>query len=155
MLFSSVGRRVNCSKLLKKSVGLLLFSIIFFNLFLIHIKNCKERENKDVQVKTIEVDFTEDGEYIYSKIRCELATLTVGVLVNNVGMTFGSGSFLESLKSGNQLSEIINCNVTSMARMTSLILPGMMKNQRGLIINIGSLSAVCSPLDTIYGATKV
>ena len=71
-------------------------------------------------------------------------------------MTYGSGPFLESLQSGNQIADIIHCNVTSMVSMTQLILPAMIKKRKGLIINIASLSGVgSSPLDTLYGATKV
>lgn len=47
-------------------------------------------------------------------------------------------------------------NITSMNRMTLIVLPGMQERRRGLIINISSLSAVApTPLLTLYAASKV
>lgn len=50
----------------------------------------------------------------------------------------------------------LSSNVVSMARMTHIVLPQMLNRQRGIIINIGSISgAFSTPLATIYAATKV
>ena len=54
------------------------------------------------------------------------------------------------------LNDIINCNVMSMARLCYIVLPQMIRRQKGLILNIGSLAgAMSTPTFTIYGATKV
>ena len=100
-------------------------------------------------MRTIAVDFTE-SQSIYPKLRMELSNLPVGVLVNNVGMSYGSGPFMEKIESGDQLNDIINCNVMSMVRMTHIILPNMVKRKNGLIINVGSIASVGStPMDGI------
>ena len=43
-----------------------------------------------------------------------------------------------------------------MIRMTHMILPGMLRRNRGVVLNIGSISgAFSTPLATVYAATKV
>lgn len=103
------------------------------------------------------MDFTnEDQSVIYAKLGSELANLPVGVLVNNVGMSVGAGPFLDVFPDGELLGDMVNCNVMSMARMTHLILPGMMRRKSGVVINIGSIASVgVTPLEAAYGATKV
>lgn len=60
------------------------------------------------------------------------------------------------VSSGDEFRRIINCNMMSAARMTNLILPGMRKRRRGLIINIGSIAGTGFAIHrATYGATKV
>lgn len=107
-----------------------------------------------VKIRTIEVDFTE-SQTIYPILRFELADLSVGLLVNNVGMDIPLGPFAE-LQTDEEIENVINCNVMSMARLTNILLPGMRRKQRGIIINLGSILGVGStPTATLYGATKV
>lgn len=107
-----------------------------------------------IQIRTIAVDFTE-GQSIYPMLRFELANLSVGLLINNVGMDVPLGPFAE-LESDEEIEKIINCNIMSMARLTNILLPGMRKKLRGIIINVGSIWGTGStPWATIYGATKV
>lgn len=108
-------------------------------------------------MKTIAVDFTE-GRSIYAKLRQELDGLPIGMLVNNVGMILECGPFalMPGQQGGDRLTDLINCNVNSLVRMTDLVLPGMIQRNRGLILNIGSLLGTgSSPMYTTYGASKV
>lgn len=46
--------------------------------------------------------------------------------------------------------------MVSVTRMTGLVLPGMVKREKGVIINVGSGSSVIpSPLLAVYAASKV
>jgi len=106
-------------------------------------------------IKTLAVDFT-DGQSIYPKLRTELNSLELGVLVNNVGMIIESARFVADIPNEKEINDIINCNVMSMARLCYIVLPQMIRRQKGLILNIGSLAgAMSTPTFTIYGATKV
>ena len=108
-----------------------------------------------VELKTVAVDFT-DGQTIYSKLKSELGELEIGILVNNVGMAVGFAQRFGDIDDDRCLHDIVNCNIMSMARMTHMVLPQMLQRQRGIIVNIGSISgAFSTPLATIYGATKV
>ena len=70
-------------------------------------------------------------------------------------MAVGFAEPFADIADDQQLHDVVNCNIMSMARMTHIVLPLMMERQKGIIINIGSISgAFSTPLATIYGATK-
>jgi len=122
-----------------------IFQYFYFNLELI---------NSSIEIKTIAVDFNE-GQSIYPKLSAELNRIQIGILINNVGMALKHGQpFYENEE--DDVHNIINCNIMSMVRMCHIVLPQMIQRKSGVIINIGStLSAMPSPLWTIYGGTKV
>jgi len=74
---------------------------------------------------------------IYDHIETELASLDIAVLVNNVGMV---GNFpleyVASVDRLNEIDELVSNRCVSMSKMTWLVLPGMEKRKRGIIINI-------------------
>ena len=108
-----------------------------------------------IQVKIIAVDFTGDAS-IYRQMAAELADLDIGVLINNVGMCDNFCEPFAEIGSEQVIDDLITCNVVSVPRMTHMVLPGMLRRRRGVIINIGSIAgAVSTPLGTLYGATKV
>lgn len=54
------------------------------------------------------------------------------------------------------MSNLIKANIVSVTRMTKLVVPAMVKREKGVVINIGSASSIIpSPLLTVYAATKV
>lgn len=63
------------------------------------------------------MDFT-DGDSIYPKLRAELANLSIGILVNNVGMTIHS-PFVD-IDPEEKLCDIIKCTVRNMAFIVDL-----------------------------------
>ncbi|XP_015980619.1 testosterone 17-beta-dehydrogenase 3 isoform X3 [Rousettus aegyptiacus] len=104
-------------------------------------------------VKIIQVDFTKDD--IYEYIKEELKGLEIGILVNNVGML---PSFLPShfLNTPGDIQSLIHCNITSVVKMTQLILKDMESRRRGLILNISSGVALFPwPLYSMYSSSKV
>ncbi|XP_028323001.1 hydroxysteroid (20-beta) dehydrogenase 2 [Gouania willdenowi] len=111
-----------------------------------------------VKTRTLCADFTE-GENIYPSIAQQLQGLTIGILVNNVGMTQADhfACFLDfDADTEKKITKIINCNMLSVAQMSRLVLPGMVKREKGLIINMSSIMGIRpQPLLTLYSATKV
>ncbi|XP_053686340.1 very-long-chain 3-oxoacyl-CoA reductase isoform X2 [Sabethes cyaneus] len=113
-----------------------------------------ETESK-VQTKVIPIDFT-SGQEIYDTIQRETADLEIGVLVNNVGMSYANPEYFLAITDQEKFIEkLVTCNIFSVTRMCKLFLPGMVERRKGVVINISSLSAVIpAPLLTVYAASK-
>lgn len=109
------------------------------------------------QVKTMPVDFCLDT--IYKQISDEINALPghVHVLVNNVGMAYKYPEyFTKIINSDKFISDIINCNIVSVTRMTHIVLPLMEARRSGVVINISSFSALFpTPLLALYSASKI
>lgn len=103
------------------------------------------------------MDFTQGGQ-IYDKIRQQLEGLEIGVLVNNVGISYDHPEYFVELtqEKPNFMRDIVEANINSVTHMTSLVLPAMASRKKGVIINISSTAGVIpNPLLSIYSATKV
>jgi short-subunit dehydrogenase len=77
----------------------------------------------------------------------------VDILVNNAG--FGRIDWLENLDPVKDIQSQFDVNVLGVIQTTRQVLPIMIKQRSGHIINMGSMSGlVGSPTYTIYSATK-
>ncbi|MCE3047593.1 SDR family NAD(P)-dependent oxidoreductase [Helicobacter kayseriensis] len=77
----------------------------------------------------------------------------IDVLINNAGLALGLEPFYKSPKQNYQ--EMIETNILALVELTHFILPSMIANQKGHIINIGSIAGNYPyPGSNIYGATK-
>lgn len=114
-----------------------------------------ESEHK-VDTRIIQADFTDVSPDNYCHIQEKLAGLEVGVLINNVGISYNHPDyFLELADKEKVFSNIIKCNIFSVTFMSQLLLPQMVERHRGVVINISSTAAqIPSPLLTVYGASK-
>lgn len=111
-------------------------------------------ERYQVETKTIAVDFGKMD--IYPKVEAGLAGLEVGVLVNNVGVSYSYPEYYLHIPDlDNFITNMINVNMTSVCQMTRLVLPRMVERSKGVILNISSASGMYPvPLLTVYSATK-
>lgn len=102
-------------------------------------------------------DFTEDESLLYPRLSKELDGMDIGTLVNNAGQCYSHPEYFLNFKEDDPtFRNLIRCNVVSIVNMCRIVMPGMVKKRRGVIMNIGSLSSPCpSPLLTVYGSTKV
>ncbi|GBP31324.1 Very-long-chain 3-oxoacyl-CoA reductase [Eumeta japonica] len=115
-----------------------------------------ELENEyKISTKIIKADFSE-GDHIYENISKEIENLEIGTLVNNVGVFYDYPDyFLDTNDWEKTMNGFIKVNVVSMIKMNNLVLPGMLKRKRGIVINLASATALIpSPLLAVYGASK-
>ncbi|XP_062857357.1 very-long-chain 3-oxoacyl-CoA reductase-A [Trichomycterus rosablanca] len=109
----------------------------------------------NVETKTVAIDFGQND--IYSKIETALAEIEIGILVNNVGVSYPYPEFFLHIPDLSLfIDNMINVNITSVCHMTRLVLPRMEARAKGVILNISSASGMYPvPLLTVYSATKV
>lgn len=105
----------------------------------------------NVETKILQFDFTQTD---YSQLAEQLKSVQVDILVNNVGI--GPNVIVKFLEKFNYLNEeIVRVNFLSCQRMTELVLPQMIANNFGRIVNVSSAVGLY-PFAYIssYGATK-
>ena len=106
-----------------------------------------------IQVEFIVADFAQ-GPHIFKIIEDGLENKDIGILVNNVGVSYPYPLYFHELHSEDLLT-LLNVNINSAVSMTQIILPRLKTKKKGAIINIGSCSGLAPfPLVTVYSATK-
>ncbi|XP_035898801.1 very-long-chain 3-oxoacyl-CoA reductase isoform X2 [Anopheles stephensi] len=145
---------------MKKSISFLArkgLNIILISRTLSKLQDVAKEIETEFKVRTmvIAADFTSGGE-IYDQIQRQIENMEIGVLVNNVGMSYANPEYLLELQDNEKLiKNLLSCNILSVTRMCQLVMPGMVKRHTGVVINISSLSAVIpAPLLTVYSASK-
>lgn len=77
----------------------------------------------------------------------------VSILINNAGLALGVDKFFNSDPSA--IQTMLSTNLTALLAVTHKVLPFMVENQKGHIINLGSVAGLWSyPGGSVYCATK-
>lgn len=108
------------------------------------------------QIKNVVVDFSGDLNEGIKRIEEAIEGIDVGVLINNVGVSYPYARFFHEVDEG-LLMNLIKVNVEGTTKVTKAVLPGMLKRKKGAIVNIGSGAAIVIPSDplyAVYAATK-
>ncbi|HFU3845015.1 TPA: SDR family NAD(P)-dependent oxidoreductase [Streptococcus suis] len=108
---------------------------------------CDIEKNYDVQVYVYSFDVTQNDQVIAS---CQKILQEVGqvhILVNNAGLALGLDKFHEYDLA--DMMTMIDTNVKGLLTVTRQILPQMVENNEGHLINIGSTAGIYA-----YAATK-
>jgi len=108
----------------------------------------------NVQVRTMAIDFGNFTEAVREQLKELVETLDVGVLVNNVGMTYDFCQYFHELSDA-EVSAMLAVNIESTTWMTRTVLPGMRSRKRGAVLNMSSAaSRPPTPLLAEYSAAK-
>ena len=103
-------------------------------------------------IKTLALDVTKEASMAAAVKAVEDAEGAVGALVNNAG--YSQSGAVESVKLDDIRSQF-ETNVFGLIRMSQLVLPGMRRQGRGRIVNVGSMGGtLVFPGGGIYHATK-
>jgi short-subunit dehydrogenase len=104
-----------------------------------------------VTVNTTVADLTDRAALIALEARLQ-ADKNISVLVNNAGFG-GTKSLVDS--SVDELENMIFLNVTALTRLTAAVLPNLIANKAGTVINIASVVAVNpDALNGTYSGSK-
>lgn len=113
-----------------------------------------KKKYPETELSTLVVDFTFFNEKLRQEVADAIKDLDVGVLVNNVGISYPYTKYFHELDT-DVIQQLLTLNVWSTTFMTKIVLPGMLARKRGAIVNIGSASGVATaPLLSQYGAAK-
>ncbi len=106
--------------------------------------------NCDVYAYTLDVSNRKAVEQTFTRIKNEVGN--TDVLVNNAGF----GIFEKALEANlDDTESMINTNVIGLITCTKMVLPAMVENKSGHIINIASQAGkMATPKSSVYSATK-
>jgi len=111
-------------------------------------------ESFDVKTKILAIDFTKDKD-IQERVEAEIKDLNIGVLINNVGVSYDHPEYFLQIENGpEKCRDIVQCNILSTLDMTRAVLPGMVTRGSGVVINLSSFLAYGGPLLSVYAASK-
>lgn len=114
---------------------------------------CMELTDKGTEVLTLAFDVRDREEAKRQLAELPQEWQVIDVLVNNAGLALG----LEPEQEGNldDWETMIDTNIKGLLTMTRLVVPGMVKQGRGHIINIGSIAGDAAYAGgNVYCATK-
>ncbi|PHH67681.1 hypothetical protein CDD82_1224 [Ophiocordyceps australis] len=109
---------------------------------------------KGLEVKTLAMDFAEDKDDDYQRLRELVTGRDVAILINNVGLSHDIPvSFLDTPRQ--EMQNIITINCIGTLKVTQLVAPILKQRRRGLILTMGSFGGWTStPYLATYSGSK-
>eukprot|EP00978_Attheya_sp_CCMP212_P008624 scaffold20255_cov64-Attheya_sp.AAC.7 len=117
-------------------------------------KEIDDKGYKGVETKYVVCDYSNFDEKARDTVKAAISGLDVGILINNVGVSYRYPNFFAEI-SDEDVAALIEMNVNSTTWMTRMVIGGMVERKRGAIINLSSGSAMFTlPLLAEYSAAK-
>eukprot|EP00435_Cladocopium_sp_Y103_P048511 s541_g14.t1 len=118
-------------------------------------ETAKELKGKyPVTIDQLKVDFSNFDAAARQAVREKVATLDVGILINNVGLSYPYTKYFHELKD-QEVADIMEVNMSRIVLGDESGSPGMLSRRRGAIVNTSSGSGrATSPLLAEYSAAK-
>ncbi|KAL9664434.1 hypothetical protein QQ045_019834 [Rhodiola kirilowii] len=110
----------------------------------------------NTKIKIFPLDFTTELSTEISQLEKLLQGLDVGVVINNVGLSYPWAKYFHEVEEEAWMS-LVKVNMEGTTRVTKAVLKGMVERKRGAIVNIGSGAAAVipsHPFYAVYAATK-
>lgn len=107
-----------------------------------------------VEISYLVCDYSKFDKAAQDKIAKVVKDLEVGILVNNVGVSYRYPMFFHEL-TDSEVQDLMTMNIDSTVWMTRMVIPGMVDREKGVIVNISSASAMYDlPLLAEYSGSK-
>lgn len=117
-------------------------------------KEIDDRKYDGVEVRTLVIDYSKFDLAAQAKVKKAVEGLEVGVLINNVGVSYPFPKYFHEL-TDEQVFGLMEMNVNSTTIMTKILIQGMVDRKKGAIVNIASAAGtIASPLLAQYSAAK-
>ena len=111
-----------------------------------------ELSGRTIEVASVPADISDRGDLAELPGRAEEAIGPIDILVNCAGLEF-AGPFLD--RSEEEITALIDVNLTATLLLTRAVLPGMLERGRGHVVNLASMAGkIPSPMLATYSATK-
>jgi 17beta-estradiol 17-dehydrogenase / very-long-chain 3-oxoacyl-CoA reductase len=118
------------------------------------VKEEIEKKGYKSEIKYIVCDYSKFDDAAKSVVKKGLEGLEIGVLVNNVGVSYRYPMFFHEL-TDEEVASVMTLNIESTVWMSRMVLPGMLERKSGAIVNISSGSALYTlPLLAQYSGAK-
>jgi 17beta-estradiol 17-dehydrogenase / very-long-chain 3-oxoacyl-CoA reductase len=118
------------------------------------VKEEIEKKGYKSEIKYIVCDYSKFDDNAKGAVKKGLEGLEIGVLVNNVGVSYRYPMYFHEL-TDEEVSSLMTLNIESTVWMSRMVLPGMLERKRGSIVNISSGSALYTlPLLAQYSGAK-
>ncbi|CAJ1954559.1 unnamed protein product [Cylindrotheca closterium] len=104
-------------------------------------KEIEEKKYEGVEVSYVVCDYSKFDKAAQAKVEKAIKPLDVGVLVNNVGVSYRYPMYFHEL-TDDEVQNLMTMNIDSTVWMTRMVLPGMLEKKSGAIVNISSASAL-------------
>lgn len=133
------------------------FQLEGYNLILVgrneeKLKAQVEKFEKNCNVKYIACELTSENAVDTIVDNLNKWDIKVDILINNVG--FNRVGLFNEIPINDEL-EMVQLHIAMFLRLTKVCLKGMIENNYGYIVNLGSTgSYIASPSDAVYSATK-
>jgi 17beta-estradiol 17-dehydrogenase / very-long-chain 3-oxoacyl-CoA reductase len=107
-----------------------------------------------VEVSYVVCDYSKFDKAAQEKVAKAVSGLEVGVLINNVGVSYRYPMYFMEL-TDQEVQDLLMMNIDSTVWMSRMVLPGMLERKKGAIVNISSASAMYDlPLLAEYSGSK-
>lgn len=106
------------------------------------VKKELEAKYPGISVKTQVVDFSSFTAAQASALKESLSGLEVGVLVNNVGVSYDFPQWFHEL-TDTEVQKLLSLNVESTTWMTRAVLPGMLARKSGVVVRSAEVQSRC------------
>lgn len=152
-----IGRSY-CEEFAKRKFNLILIDV--YGEGLQQLDEELKARHTGIQTQLLPIDLSKTDDSWEVAVQGAIRDKAVSVLVNNAGITVDPPGLLDQVEPA-LLKRILDVNVRSMAILTQLVVPSLLKmhegnkSKRGLVISMSSFTARTSvPMLQVYGASK-